>query len=113
MYNNLTTGHDRYYRQILVKEIGGQGQEKLKNSKILVIGAGGLGAPVLFYLAASGVGTLGIVDYDAVEISNLQRQILFKTKDIGQIKVKAAKNTIKALNPDVKVNTYSKEIITE
>ena len=113
MHNNLTTGHDRYYRQILVKEIGGQGQEKLKKSKILVIGAGGLGAPVLFYLAASGVGTLGVADYDTVEMSNLQRQILYKTKDIGQIKVKAAKNTIKTLNPDVKVNTYNKEIITD
>ncbi len=113
MNNNLTTGHDRYYRQILVKEIGGQGQEKLRQSKILVIGAGGLGAPVLFYLAASGVGTLGVVDYDTVEMSNLQRQILYKTKDIGQIKVKAAKNTIKTLNPDVKVNTYNKKIITD
>ena len=64
MNNNLITGHDRYYRQILVKEIGGQGQQKLKKSKVLVIGAGGLGAPVLFYLAASGVGTLGVVDHD-------------------------------------------------
>ena len=71
MHNNLVTGHDRYYRQILVKEIGGQGQHKLKKSKVLVIGAGGLGAPVLFYLAASGVGTLGVVDYDTVEMSNL------------------------------------------
>ena len=87
MNNNLITGHDRYYRQILVKEIGGQGQQKLKKSKVLVVGAGGLGAPVLFYLAASGVGTLGVVDYDIVEMSNLQRQILYKTKDIGQIKV--------------------------
>ena len=113
MNNNLITGHDRYYRQILVKEIGGQGQQKLKKSKVLVIGAGGLGAPVLFYLAASGVGTLGVVDYDTVEMSNLQRQILYKTKDIGQIKVKAAKNTIKNLNPDVKINTYNKEIITD
>ncbi len=113
MQNNLTFSHDRYYRQILIKEIGGQGQDKLSKSKVLVIGAGGLGAPVLLYLAASGVGTLGIVDYDFVDLSNLQRQILYKTEDIGQIKTEVAEKTIRNLNPDVKVNIYNREILTE
>jgi len=93
----------RYARHILLKEVGGTGQEKLLNSRVLVIGAGGLGSPVLLYLAAAGVGTLGVVDDDVVDLSNLQRQIVHSTKAIGLPKVESAKKTIAAINPDVTV----------
>ncbi|MDK2800473.1 MAG: molybdopterin-synthase adenylyltransferase [Clostridiales bacterium] len=96
----------RYSRQIILKEVGYKGQEKLLNSKVLVIGAGGLGSPVLYYLAAAGVGTLGIVDFDVVGISNLQRQILHFSDDLGRKKVDSAEEKIKKLNPDVKVIKY-------
>ena len=94
---------ERYSRNILVDEIGGEGQQKLLASKVLVIGAGGLGSPVLFYLAAAGIGTLGIVDSDSVELSNLQRQIVHTADAIGVSKVKSAKARLSALNPDVAV----------
>lgn len=94
---------NRYARHILLKEVGGVGQEKLLNSKVLVIGAGGLGSPVLLYLAAAGVGTLGIVDDDTVDLSNLQRQVMHGTADIGQPKVESAAKSIAAINPDVNV----------
>ena len=96
----------RYSRHLLVPEVGEQGQFKLLDSKVLLIGAGGLGSPAAYYLAAAGVGTLGIIDADVVDESNLQRQILHNTKRIGQYKAESARETIEALNPDVKVVTY-------
>ncbi len=94
---------ERYARHIILKEIGGAGQQKLLSAKVLVVGAGGLGSPLLMYLAAAGVGTLGIVDDDTVSLSNLQRQILHRTGDIGRPKTASAAETLAALNPDVKV----------
>jgi molybdopterin-synthase adenylyltransferase len=98
---------ERYARHIVMQNIGGAGQLRLKQAKILVIGAGGLGAPVLLYLAAAGIGTLGIVDDDAVSLSNLQRQVLFKTQDVGRPKVEAAQEELHALNPHVSVQTHN------
>ncbi|MDB5501018.1 MAG: UBA/THIF-type binding fold [Tardiphaga sp.] len=93
---------ERYARHIVLREIGGQGQAALQSAKVLVIGAGGLGAPVLMYLAAAGVGTLGVVDDDIVSLSNLQRQVIHATPDIGARKVDSAADKIHALNPHVK-----------
>lgn len=98
--------YQRYSRQILLKEFGETAQEKLFKAKVLVIGAGGLGCPALQYLAAAGVGTIGIVDYDVVDISNLQRQILYSEDDIGKSKVVTAAIKLKALNPGIKIHTY-------
>ncbi len=97
---------ERYSRHIILKEIGVGGQKKLLNSKVLIIGAGGLGAPAAMYLAAAGVGTIGIADADEVDLSNLQRQIIHATDNLGQAKVLSAKETINRMNPDVTVNTY-------
>jgi adenylyltransferase/sulfurtransferase len=97
---------ERYSRQILVPDLGGTVQMHLRDARVLIIGAGGLGSPAAFYLAAAGIGTLGIVDPDKVELSNLQRQILHATADIGKPKVDSAKTTLTALNPDVEVKTY-------
>jgi len=96
----------RYSRHLLIPEVGEQGQFKLLDSRVLLIGAGGLGSPAAYYLAAAGVGTIGIIDSDVVEESNLQRQILHNTKRIGQYKAESARETIEALNPDVKVITH-------
>lgn len=93
----------RYSRQILLKDVGHEGQEKLLNSRVLVAGAGGLGSPVLYYLAAAGVGTLGVVDFDAVNMSNLHRQILHFTDDLGKNKVDSAEEKLKKLNPGINV----------
>ncbi|HEX9264576.1 MAG TPA: ThiF family adenylyltransferase, partial [Candidatus Binatia bacterium] len=90
---------ERYSRQIMVPDLGGKAQVRLRQAKVLVIGAGGLGSPAAFYLAAAGIGTLGIVDSDKVELSNLQRQILHSTATIGQRKVDSAKATLTQLNP--------------
>jgi len=92
---------NRYARHILLKEVGGIGQAKLLNSKVLVVGAGGLGSPVLLYLAAAGVGTIGVIDGDTVDLSNLQRQIVHQTASVGLPKVESAKATLAAINPDV------------
>lgn len=97
---------ERYSRHIILKEIGVKGQKKLLNAKVLIIGAGGLGAPAAMYLAAAGVGTIGIVDADEVDLSNLQRQIIHATEDVGKPKVLSAKETMNKMNPDVTVNTY-------
>ena len=94
---------DRYSRHIILKEVGLKGQKKLLNAKVLIIGAGGLGSPAAMYLAAAGVGTIGIADADEVDLSNLQRQILHATADVGRPKVDSAKETMKAMNPDVQV----------
>ena len=97
---------ERYSRHIILKEVGAKGQKKLLGGKVLIIGAGGLGAPAAMYLAAAGVGTIGIADADVVDLSNLQRQIIHATKDVGIPKVQSAKETMEAMNPDVTVNTY-------
>jgi molybdopterin/thiamine biosynthesis adenylyltransferase/rhodanese-related sulfurtransferase len=103
----------RYSRHVLVPEVGEAGQLKLLGSKILLIGAGGLGAPNAFYLAAAGIGTLGIIDNDQVEESNLQRQIIHTLDRVGQYKADSAAKAIAALNPDVKVNVYKERLTAE
>ncbi|TCN24755.1 molybdopterin-synthase adenylyltransferase MoeB [Sinorhizobium americanum] len=103
----------RYARHIVLPEIGGAGQQKLKAARVLVIGAGGLGAPVLQYLAAAGVGRLGIVDDDAVSLSNLQRQVIHATRDIGRPKVESAAAAIADLNPHVEVTPHALRLAPE
>jgi molybdopterin/thiamine biosynthesis adenylyltransferase len=100
----------RYSRHILLDEVGEEGQIKLLNSKVLLVGAGGLGSPAAMYLAAAGVGTLGIVDFDTVDVSNLQRQLLHGTKDVGRPKVDSAAERLHDINPEVKVVTYREPI---
>lgn len=97
---------ERYSRHIILKEVGVKGQKKLLNAKVLIIGAGGLGAPAAMYLAAAGVGTIGIADADEVELSNLQRQIIHGTADVGKPKVVSARETMESMNPDIKVITH-------
>ena len=97
---------ERYSRHLILKEVGQKGMEKIRNSKILIIGAGGLGSPAALYLAAAGVGHLGLADKDKVDLSNLQRQILHGTKDVGIDKTLSGKEKIAELNPDVEVLTY-------
>jgi len=101
---------ERYSRHLLLPEIGVAGQEKLKRAKVLVVGAGGLGSPASLYLAAAGVGTLGIVDHDRVDLSNLQRQLLFATSDVGAGKALTAQTRLRALNPDVSVIAHELEL---
>ena len=104
---NLTEDQiERYSRHILLQDIGGEGQKKLLNAKVFIIGAGGLGAPIALYLAAAGVGHIGIIDGDRVDLSNLQRQVIHFTPDIGKTKVESAKEKMQLINPDVKVTTY-------
>ncbi|MEX0841645.1 MAG: molybdopterin-synthase adenylyltransferase MoeB [Xanthobacteraceae bacterium] len=102
---------ERYARHIVLREVGGPGQAALKRARVLVIGAGGLGAPVLLYLAAAGVGTLGIVDDDTVSLSNLQRQVIHGTPDIGRPKVESAADIIRRLNPHVKIEAYGTRLV--
>ena len=96
----------RYNRHIIIPEFGIQGQQKLKQAKVLVVGSGGLGSPLLLYLAAAGVGTIGIVDFDIVDDSNLQRQVLFTQSDIGKSKAEAARQRVLDLNPHINVVVY-------
>src|SRR6202789_4290364 len=103
----------RYSRHLIMPEVGMEGQLKLKNAKVLMIGAGGLGAPLGLYLAAAGVGRLGIVDFDVVDSSNLQRQITFTTTDVGKPKNEAAKARLAALNPDIRIDTYNTRLTSE
>lgn len=98
---------ERYSRQILLPNVGGKGQEKLLNAKVLIIGAGGLGSPCALYLASAGIGKIGIVDFDNVELNNLQRQVLHSTKDVGTPKVESAEKTLKSINPDLQLTTYN------
>ncbi len=98
---------NRYSRHLLIPNVGMEGQRRIKNAKVLVIGAGGLGSPTLLYLAAAGVGTLGIIDFDRVDESNLQRQIIHTVDSIGELKVESAKRAIHQLNPHIKVETYT------
>jgi molybdopterin/thiamine biosynthesis adenylyltransferase len=104
---------ERYARHIVLREVGGPGQAALKRARVLVIGAGGLGAPVLLYLAAAGVGTLGIIDDDAVALSNLQRQVIHGTPEIGAPKVASAAAAIARLNPHVAVETHAARLTAE
>ena len=96
----------RYSRQIILEEVGGTGQKKLLDARVLIIGAGGLGSPAALYLAAAGVGTLGLVDADSVDLSNLQRQVIHHTSDLGTDKVTSAAEKLRDINPDVTVNAY-------
>ncbi len=103
----------RYARHIVLPEVGGVGQEKLLSGKVLIIGAGGLGAPLLLYLAAAGIGTLGVVDDDVVDLSNLQRQVIHATTNIGVPKVESAATTIAAVNPEVKFQPHHVRLTSE
>ena len=100
---------ERYTRHILLKEIGGSGQNLLKKSSITMVGAGGLGSIILYYLAAAGIGNIKIVDDDIVSLSNLQRQILFKNIDLGKKKVTAAKKNLLSLNPQIKIEIFDEK----
>jgi molybdopterin-synthase adenylyltransferase len=104
---------ERYSRQIILPNIGGKGQEKLLNGKALVIGAGGLGSPCALYLASAGVGRIGIVDSDVVEVNNLQRQIIHSTANVGKPKAESAKERINAINPDVEVIPYKLRVTSK
>ena len=97
---------ERYSRQIVLKNVGPIGQKKIIKSRVLVVGAGGLGCPVIDYLSRAGVGNIGIVDNDKVNISNIHRQSLYDTKDIGKFKVNAVKQKVKLINPQVKIKTF-------
>jgi molybdopterin/thiamine biosynthesis adenylyltransferase/rhodanese-related sulfurtransferase len=106
----MDSNNNRYQRQIQLKEIGSVGQDKIAQAKVLIIGAGGLGCPALQYLAAAGVGMIGIVDFDVVEMSNLQRQIMYTVDDIGQSKVITAAKKLEALNPEITIKSYNFQI---
>jgi len=97
---------ERYARHIVLLEVGGPGQQKLKNARVLVVGAGGRGAPVLLYLAAAGIGTLGVVDNDKVSLANLQRQVIHTSPRVGEAKTKSAKTALNALNPNTTIVTH-------
>jgi len=101
---------ERYSRQIILKKIGVIGQKKLAQSSVLIIGAGGLGSPIAIYLTALGIGKIGIIDKDKVEISNLARQIIFNTNDIGKKKTSAAINKLKKINPNIKLKKFNKNL---
>jgi adenylyltransferase/sulfurtransferase len=111
MSTRLTTEQiERYSRQIMVPDLGGKGQVQLRQARVLVVGAGGLGSPAALYLAAAGVGRLGLVDPDRVELSNLQRQILHFTPDIGRAKVESARSKLAQLNPEVEISLYAQRL---
>lgn len=104
---------ERYSRHILLPEVGGAGQEKLLEAAVLIVGAGGLGAPMLQYLAAAGVGRIGVIDADTVDLSNLQRQIIHRTQDVGVAKAESAARMIRDLNPDVTIDVYRERITSQ
>lgn len=108
-----STQLERYSRQIVLPEIGLEGQKKLLLARVLVVGIGGLGSSVLYYLASSGVGNLGIIDFDKVDLSNLHRQVIHSSKDIGKSKVTSAKEKINQINPDVNITTFEKKLNEE
>lgn len=105
--------HSRYSRHILLQEVGAEGQERIRRGRVLVIGVGGLGSPVALYLAAAGVGTIGIADGDTVELSNLQRQVIHFTPDVGRNKVDSAGEKLRKINPYVRINTYHENLTVE
>lgn len=104
---------NRYSRHLIMPEVGMEGQQKLADAKVLCIGAGGLGAPLTLYLAAAGVGTIGILDFDVVEFSNLQRQVIHSEKTLGELKVESAKNRLLELNSDIEVKTYNTRLTSD
>jgi molybdopterin/thiamine biosynthesis adenylyltransferase len=104
---------ERYSRHIILSEVGGIGQEKLLAGKVLIVGAGGLGSPVGLYLAAAGIGTIGVIDADVVDLTNLQRQVLHSTADLGKPKVESAKDAMSAINTDIHINTYHHRLTAE
>src|SRR5437763_11300313 len=104
---------ERYSRHIILPEVGGKGQKKLARAKILLIGAGGLGSPAALYLAAAGIGTIGLVDGDVVDLSNLQRQILHSTATVGQPKVESGRKTLTDINPEITINAYHQLVDAE
>ena len=111
MKNTLTKNLvERYSRQIVLKDVGPTGQKKIIKSKVLVVGAGGLGCPVIDYLSRAGVGNIGVIDHDKVNISNIHRQSLYDSRDIGKYKVSVLKKKIKLINPQVKIKTFKKKI---
>lgn len=103
----------RYNRQMMLPEIGDEGQEKLKKAKVLVIGAGGLGCPILQYIATAGVGTIGIIDFDKIEINNLHRQILYTQNQVGKSKAITAKETLEEMNPLISIVAFEEKLTTE
>lgn len=110
-FNKLSDNElERYSRHIVIPEVSLKGQKKLKSAKVCVVGAGGLGSPVLLYLAAAGVGNIGIIDFDKVSTSNLQRQVLYNESDVGKLKVEIAKYKLQALNPEIKIDTYYEKL---
>src|SRR5579864_274563 len=103
----------RYSRHLIMPEVGMEGQLKLKNAKVLLIGTGGLGAPLGLYLAAAGVGRLGLVDFDVVDFTNLQRQVTFGTSDVGRPKIEAARERLSNLNPEIQIATHETKLTSE
>lgn len=101
---------ERYLRHIMLEDVGWEGQQKLSNAKVLIIGAGGLGSPVCLYLAAAGIGNIGILDNDIVEISNLQRQVIHSTKELNKSKTRSAQTKMNFINPNIKVDTYFEKL---
>ena len=111
MKNNLNKKLiERYSRQIVLKDVGVVGQKKIRSSKVLIVGAGGLGCPIADYLSRAGVGTIGIADFDKINLSNIHRQNLYNSKDVGKYKVDVVKEKIKSINPFTKIKTYKKKI---
>ena len=108
---NLKTNElERYSRQIIIKDIGISGQKKIKKSKVLIVGLGGLGCPVAEYLCRAGVGTIGLIDHDKIDLSNIHRQSMFTTKDINKYKVKVVSDRVKKINPNVKIKSFKKKL---
>src|SRR5437879_1016695 len=103
----------RYSRHLIMPEVGMEGQLKLKQAKVLLVGAGGLGAPLGLYLAAAGVGRLGLVDFDVVDFTNLQRQVTFSTSDVGRPKLEAAQKRLSGLNPEIQIDTYETRLTSQ
>src|SRR3974390_2440645 len=103
----------RYSRHLIMPEVGMEGQLKLRQAKVLCVGAGGLGAPLGLYLAAAGVGRVGVVDFDAVDYTNLQRQVLFGTSDVGRPKIAAAAERLRNLNPEIQIDTFETRLTSE
>jgi molybdopterin-synthase adenylyltransferase len=101
---------ERYARHIVLREVGGAGQAKLLAARVLIIGAGGLGSPLILYLAAAGIGTIGVVDFDRVSLSNLQRQIAHRTQDVGRLKTESAGDSARAINPDIRIVSHSERL---
>ena len=113
MFGSTPEELERYSRNILLTEVGGKGQKKLGEAKVLIVGTGGLGSPAAYYLAAAGVGKIGLIDGDSVDLSNLQRQILHSTKDLGRPKVDSAREKLLALNPHIQIEVFNQRLVAE